>query len=91
VQRAAQMVPQSESGEGEPSWLAITSARTYHRAHRHFVEAFHAATGNCCVGPDGQIDPVAVWHWQEQHGLVADGRVGPETLAAAVRQSRRRL
>ena len=87
--RMTQMVS-GESGKGEPSWLAITSARTYHRAHRHFVEAFNAATGNRCVGPDGQTDPVAVWRWQEQHGLVADGRVGPETLAAAVRQSRRR-
>jgi hypothetical protein len=79
------MIGSSGTAQGAgPSQLAVASARTYNRAHRHYVEVFDTATDRRCMGADGQLDPVAVWHWQSEHGIRPDGRVGPQTSAKAI-------
>lgn len=75
----------AEPGASErgPSAAVISSARTYNRRHSHLVAMFDAATDRSCAGADGELDPVAVWRWQAEHGLGRDGRVGPRSAAAA--------
>ncbi|HUQ02803.1 MAG TPA: hypothetical protein VM261_09930 [Kofleriaceae bacterium] len=65
----------------EPKW--VTKAREYHREHPKHVEQFKAATGNACVGADGEIDPNEIARWQVAHGLKPDGICGPDTAHAA--------
>jgi hypothetical protein len=65
----------------EPAWVA--SARTYNDAHAGLVSEFNDATAKSCLDASGQLDPQAVARWQRQHGVEADGKVGPHTLAAA--------
>ena len=65
----------------EPAWVA--GARTYNDAHADLVAEFNAATAHSCLDASGQLDPQAVARWQRQHGIAADGKVGPHTLAAA--------
>jgi len=65
----------------EPAWVA--GARTYNDAHAGLVSEFNDATANSCLDASGQLDPQAVARWQRQHGVEADGKVGPHTLAAA--------
>jgi len=65
----------------EPAWVA--GARTYNDAHAGLVSEFNDATANRCLDASGQLDPQAVARWQRQHGVDADGKVGPHTLAAA--------
>jgi hypothetical protein len=66
---------------GEPAWVG--GARKYNDAHAELVADFNDATGNSCLDASGQLDPQAVRRWQAAHGLAADGKVGPHTLAAA--------
>jgi hypothetical protein len=65
----------------EPAWVA--GARKYNDAHAELVSDFNELTNNSCLDANGQLDPQAVARWQQQHGVEADGRVGPHTLAAA--------
>ena len=65
----------------EPAWAA--GARKYNDAHAQMVSDFNEATGNSCLDASGQLDPQAVARWQRQHGVEADGKVGPHTVAAA--------
>ena len=65
----------------EPAW--VTGARTYNAAHADLVSEFNDATAGSCLDASGQLDPQAVARWQRQHGVDADGKVGPHTLAAA--------
>jgi hypothetical protein len=88
AQRGAAVDGESEAGTGaaaagELPPLEVARARTYNRAHSRFAAAFDAATDHACVGADGELDPIAVWRWQSAHGILADGRVGPQTSAAA--------
>lgn len=69
--------------EGGPSPRQITAARRWNRANGDYCAAFNAATDNDCIGADGDIDPVAVWFWQIDHGVKHDGMVGPVTTGAA--------
>jgi Putative peptidoglycan binding domain len=64
-----------------PAWVA--GARKYNEAHAELVSDFNDATGGSCLDAGGQLDPQAVARWQAKHGLAADGKVGPQTLAAA--------
>ena len=66
---------------GEPAWVG--GARKYNDAHAELVADFNDATGNSCLDASGRLDPQAVRRWQAAHGLGADGKVGPHTLAAA--------
>jgi peptidoglycan hydrolase-like protein with peptidoglycan-binding domain len=65
----------------EPAWVA--GARKYNEAHAELASNFNSLTGNTCIGADGQLDPQLVSAWQRSHGLDADGKVGPHTVAAA--------
>ena len=65
----------------EPAWVG--GARKYNAAHAELVSDFNDATANSCLDAGGQLDPQAVRRWQAGHGVDADGRVGPHTLAAA--------
>jgi peptidoglycan hydrolase-like protein with peptidoglycan-binding domain len=65
----------------EPAWAG--GARRYNEAHAELVSEFNDLTQGSCKGDGGQLDPQAVARWQRQHGVDADGRVGPHTLAAA--------
>lgn len=67
-----------------PAW--ITSARKYNAAHAHLSAEFNTATNGACLamsGDDGELDPKLVAEWQTKHGLEADGKVGPRTVAEA--------
>jgi len=81
VQRAI-AASQAAAGGG-PSLRTISTARAYNQAHSHHVAVFNAATGNACVGADGELDPIAVWQWQKDHAIPHDGRVGPQTSSTA--------
>jgi hypothetical protein len=76
--------PQLLNPGTEPAWVA--GARRYNDAQASFVADFNEATNNSCV-VDGKLDPQAVARWQAQHGIGADGKVGPQTLAAARKAS----
>jgi hypothetical protein len=65
----------------EPEWVA--TARAYNDAHQGESQAFLEATGGACLDANGQVDPQAVKAWQQEHGVHADGKVGPKTAAAA--------
>lgn len=67
--------------QAPPAWVA--AARAYNGAHPEFVDEFNDLTANVCCGDDNELDPQAVARWQEHHGLPADGKIGPHTLAVA--------
>jgi len=73
------------AAKAEPAWVA--GARTYNDAHAELVSEFNDATAGSCLDAGGQLDPQAVARWQAAHGVEADGKVGPHTLAAARRAS----
>ncbi|MBL0212646.1 MAG: hypothetical protein IPQ07_02050 [Myxococcales bacterium] len=63
----------------------MTGARRYNRAHAAEVAEFLQATGNACVDEStGEADPYKVARWQADHGVPPDGRVGEQTLTAAI-------
>lgn len=68
-----------------PAW--IDRARKYNAAHAHLVAEFNTLTNKSCYDDisddDGVVDPKLVAEWQRKHGLEADGKVGPRTVAEA--------
>src|SRR5207253_2521799 len=74
-------VPAAETKmEAPPAWVA--GAKAYNAAHPELVAEFNDLTGGICA-ETGELDPQAVARWQGHHGLPADGKVGPHTVAAA--------
>jgi hypothetical protein len=77
--------PQSEPAAqpaAEPPWVA--GARRFNRSHAGLVAEFHELTNDSCrLDGVGDTDPLAVAHWQAHHGLVDDGKIGAQTIAAA--------
>jgi hypothetical protein len=71
----------AEAKAAEPAWA--TAARKYNIAHGDLVADFNALTQQSCIGADGRLDPALVAAWQAKHGLAADGKIGPHTVAAA--------
>ncbi len=69
------------AAKAEPAWVA--GARMYNDAHAELVSDFNDATAGSCLDASGKLDPEAVARWQAAHGVEADGKVGPHTLAAA--------
>lgn len=66
----------------EPAWVA--GARAYNAAHAHLVDEFNELTNDVCrLDGEAKLDPQAVARWQAAHGVEADGKVGPHTVAAA--------
>jgi len=65
-----------------PAWVA--GARAYNDAHAELVDEFNELTGDVCrLDGAGKVDPQAVARWQTHHGLAADGKIGPHTVAKA--------
>jgi hypothetical protein len=66
----------------EPAWVG--GARAYNEAHGDLVDEFNELTSDVCrLDGEGKVDPQAVSRWQTHHGLAADGKIGPHTVAAA--------
>jgi hypothetical protein len=74
--------PEPAVKKAEPAWVA--GARAFNDAHPELVAEFNDLTDDmCCDDDDGRLDPQAVASWQGHHGLPADGKVGPHTVATA--------
>ena len=77
-----QVVGEPKDTQVEEAW--IEKARDYNRRHRALVEEFaEHLSGNVLRYPDGDIDPAFIVAWQQANGVAVDGRIGPETVAAA--------
>ena len=74
--------PAAAPKKPEAKW--VTGARRYNRAHAGQVAEFLKATGNACVDESGEADPHKVARWQADHGVAPDGRVGEQTITAAI-------
>jgi hypothetical protein len=68
--------------KAESPW--VERARRFNRAHPDNVRAFLDSTGTSCVDEAGEPDPKKVARWQADHGLSPDGRIGDQTVRAAV-------
>jgi hypothetical protein len=65
------------------SW--VERAQRYNRAHADVVSTFLEATGTQCVDEaTGEVDPQKVARWQVDHGIPPDGRIGDNTVTAAI-------
>ncbi|MBK9035981.1 MAG: hypothetical protein IPL61_32825 [Myxococcales bacterium] len=71
----------------EEAWVA--GARRYNERHAELVAAFNELTDNQYVLPDGSVSPEVIIAWQQANGVGVDGRIGPETIAAARAGARR--
>lgn len=78
----APAAPKPTQAAAEPAWVA--GARAYNAAHSELVDEFNELTSDVCrLDGEGKVDPQAVARWQSNHGLAADGKIGPHTVAAA--------
>ncbi len=68
--------------EKEAGW--VVRARGFNAEHADSVARFMAATGGACM-IDGALDPNLVAQWQSRHGVSIDGRIGHDTVDAAIR------
>ena len=75
--------PQAAVATGDAAKPGDAEAHAYQSRHGAQAAEFLELTGGSCRGPDGQLDAAQVRAWQSAHGLQADGKVGPETIAAA--------
>jgi hypothetical protein len=66
----------------EAGW--VVRARAYNAKHADLVAIFNDATGYVCLDADGRLDPNLVATWQVQNGVSPDGRVGDQTVTAAI-------
>jgi hypothetical protein len=81
------------SGGGGPD---LADARRFNRDHTPQVVRFNTLTGGYYAPPGGgQFDPEDIMAWQEdhqlddpEHPLTIDGRLTPETMAAAEKKAR---
>ena len=64
-------------------------ADAYNAAHPHHVTEFNALTDGFAMR-DGKVDAEKIANWQYDHGLDADGKIGPRTVAAAKKQAETR-
>ncbi|HEX3477403.1 MAG TPA: hypothetical protein VHT91_20410 [Kofleriaceae bacterium] len=71
---------------------SVAAARAYNHQHSDLATQFNDLTNYMCIDEHGggdeikdgrKLDPKLVVTWQEQHGLDADGMVGPLTVAEA--------
>ncbi len=65
----------------EEAW--VSGARRYNERHAELVAMFNEATDNRYAGPDGSVSPEVIVAWQQANNIAVDGRIGPETVAAA--------
>ena len=67
--------------EAEPTWIA--SARACNAAHADLVAEFNESTHHECIDDARQLSPQKVAAWQSVRSLLADGKVGPQTVSSA--------
>jgi hypothetical protein len=67
--------------EAEEAWAV--RAREYNERHPALMARFNELTDSMYAGPDGQVSPDVIVAWQQANGVSVDGRIGPETVAAA--------
>ena len=68
--------------KAEPAW--VEGARRYNKAHPTLVDEFNDLTGEKYWTDElAGIDPQLIARWQREHGIAADGKVGPQTVATA--------
>ncbi|HMG22191.1 MAG TPA: hypothetical protein VK607_12760 [Kofleriaceae bacterium] len=79
----AQAVEIKQAGpDPQAAWTA--AAEAYNNAHSDLVDEFNDLTNDSCrLDASVKLDVVAVSHWQRNHGLAADGKVGPHTVETA--------
>jgi hypothetical protein len=78
------------TAKDEAPW--IERARVFNHAHADNVRAFLESTGTACIdAATGDPDPNKVARWQADHRLPPDGRIGDQTVAAAVSNPSRAL
>jgi hypothetical protein len=84
-----ELADSEDEDDEEQSPLAKSDqrAQTYNRRHPANVAQFNRATGQSCAGPHG-VEVSLVRAWQEERGLVPDGRIGSKTLRAAKRSAK---
>ena len=76
-------IDHTHTEKAEAPWVG--RARRFNRAHPDNVRAFLDSTGTSCVDSEtGELDPNRVARWQAEHGVSPDGRVGDQTVRAAV-------
>lgn len=64
-------------------WVA--KAQRYNRANEVYVSTFRELTGTACVDEStGELDPRKIARWQADHGVPPDGRIGDQTISAAI-------
>lgn len=67
--------------KAEPAW--VVDANRYNDAHPGLVAEFNDLTNDVLALDDTKIDPKLVARWQRDHGIAADGKIGPHTVATA--------
>lgn len=70
----------------DPAW--VRGARSYNAAHADLVAEFNELTHQECLDDTRQLSAQKVAAWQAARSLLADGKVGPLTVAAAQGRNR---
>ncbi|HEX7837785.1 MAG TPA: hypothetical protein VF469_09995 [Kofleriaceae bacterium] len=81
---ASPAAPEGVPAKPEHHAAWVVSAQAYNAAHADLVEEFNELTDDRCrLDGDSKVDVHAVSRWQAHHGLDADGKIGPHTIARA--------
>ncbi len=65
------------------NWVA--KAKQYNRDNDAYAATFRELTGTACVdATTGELDPRKIARWQVDHGVPPDGRIGDQTISAAL-------
>jgi hypothetical protein len=65
------------------NWVA--KAKQYNRDNDAYAATFRELTGTACVdATTGELDPRKIARWQVDHGVPPDGRIGDQTISAAI-------
>lgn len=85
IDNPVQTEDEAPAHAGKPKGTWVTRAAQFNRAHADDVTSFNAATANACLDPEtGEVDPQKVARWQAEHGVKPDGRIGQQTVTAAI-------
>ena len=85
---AKSAAPQSRDPRAAKWQAIVKSATQYNAAHADLVAEFNKLTGGKCAGENAGVSVRELRKWQMDHGLPADGKIGPKTIAAAKKESK---